>query len=209
MYNPHPSRALNLAFKDKPYQGVAPEDSTFLFIGLDANYDANIEDRPVFHDVMEYHKNGVTFWQRHKVHHPFLLNKYSGNGKRYHHNFAKIGFQPEHASQISFAELMHIPTVGRSLLTMHDLEIDHLKRLNKAILEGSAKHIFLSDGVMKLMDKTRLFPWLKLKEDRGTAPLGSLARLGDKTVYSHLHFSNYGKFQIKMTEQAAAIKALL
>ena len=45
MVRNHPSRKLRELFRAKPYQGVKPESSTFLFVGLDANYCETIEDK--------------------------------------------------------------------------------------------------------------------------------------------------------------------
>src|SRR5690349_6421729 len=97
MYTPHPSRELTELFARKPYQGVAPENATFLFVGLDANYDERIATSTIFSNVLEYHSDGVAFWRAHGVHHPFLLPGYSGDGRVYHRNFARIGFRREHA----------------------------------------------------------------------------------------------------------------
>src|SRR4051812_18140893 len=104
MYQPHPSLELNLRFRHRPFQGAAPSAATFLFIGLDANYDENLERSPSFQTVLEYHRDGVAFWRRHGVHHPFLLPDYRGDGWRYHRTFARIGFSPQHAELVSFAE---------------------------------------------------------------------------------------------------------
>lgn len=38
MYVPHPSARLTELFRSRPFQGAAPEESEFLFVGLDANY---------------------------------------------------------------------------------------------------------------------------------------------------------------------------
>src|SRR5258706_1318579 len=53
MYAAHPSRELNDLFAHKPYQGAAPELATFLFIGLDANYDEQIAEKPIFPKILE------------------------------------------------------------------------------------------------------------------------------------------------------------
>src|SRR5437879_1793360 len=140
MYQPHPSRELNGHFLQRPYQGAEPSLATYLFIGLDANYDENIERTPTFQSVLEYHQDGVAFWRRHGVHHPFLLAEYRGDGRRYHRTFARIGFTSRHAALVSFAELLHVPTVGRNRLTPEDLEPSHLQVLNSAILDGKAQH---------------------------------------------------------------------
>lgn len=208
MYEPHPSNELNALFRHKPYQGATPQEASFLFIGLDANYAPDLEHSSSFRSVLEYHEDGVAFWKRHGVHHPFLLPGYQGDGRRYHKTFARIGFKPKHAHLVSFAELLHKPTVGRSNLVPQDLDQDHLRWLNEAILHGQAKHIFVSAGVARLMKASKAFPWLP----RDSMPAGSLRLLYSepmRTVYSHLHFSNYGKFQKQLEEEANAIAALL
>jgi hypothetical protein len=95
MYIPHPSFELNRRFRLRPYQGVEPSLATFLFVGLDANYSPDLEASPSFQSVLEYHEDGVAFWRRYGVHHPFLLPEYRGDGRRYHRTFAKIGFKPK------------------------------------------------------------------------------------------------------------------
>jgi hypothetical protein len=114
MYSSHPSKRLNDLFENKPFQGQEPERAKILFIGLDANYASNIESCEIFEKIQEYHSDGVAFWQMHGVHHPFLLPEYSGDGRKYHRNFARIGFTPNDAELISFVELLHVPTVGRN-----------------------------------------------------------------------------------------------
>jgi hypothetical protein len=121
MYTPHPSQELTELFSRKPFQGAAPQTATFLFIGLDANYDPRIAASPVFPYVRAYHDDGVAFWRTHGVHHRFLFPGYSGDGRVYHRNFGRNGFKPEHAPLVSFVELLHIPTVGRNVLAAEDL----------------------------------------------------------------------------------------
>jgi hypothetical protein len=170
MYEAHPSRELNANFAKRPYQGVEPWSATYLFVGLDANYDPNIERNPIFPRVLQYHEDGVGFWRGYGVHHPFLLPEYTGDGRRYHKAFARIGFGPKHAALVSFVELLHVPTVGRSRLTPADLHSSHLQMLNSAILEGKPEHIFVSASVMRLMHDSKAFPWLS-KKPTGTGPL--------------------------------------
>lgn len=208
MYQPHPSFELNLQFRHRPFQGVEPSLATFLFIGLDANYDKNIEQSPSFQSILEYHEDGVAFWRRHGVHHPFLLPGYRGDGRRYHRTFAGIGFNPNHADLVSFAELLHVPTVGRNKLTAKDLDTSHLRMLNAAILHGQAKHIFVSAGVARLMRASKEFFWLA-KEPAASRPLRVLYSEPSRSVYSHLHFSNYGKFQHQLEVEVKAISTLL
>lgn len=208
MYQPHPSDELNVRFRHRPYQGVEPSAAAFLFVGLDANYDPALEGSASFRSVLEYHQDGVSFWRRHCVHHPFLLPEYRGDGLRFHRTFAKIGFTPEHAELVSFVELLHVPSVGRNKLEPIDLDPSHLLGINAAILHGKAKHIFISPGVARLMRASKLFPWLP-KEAAGEGPLRVLYSESSRTVYSHLHFSNYGKFQQQLEREIHAISALL
>lgn len=144
MHEAHPSRELNANFRRRPYQGVEPSSAAYLFLGLDANYDRNIERTAIFPRVLEYHEDSVAFWRRYGVHHPFLLREYTGDGRRYHKTFARIGFAPKHAALVSFAELLHVPTVGRSKLAPADLDASHLQMLSSSILEGTPKHVFVS-----------------------------------------------------------------
>jgi hypothetical protein len=142
------------------------------------------------------------------VHHPFLLPEYRGDGRRYHRTFANIGFTPAHADLVSFTELLHVPTVGRNRLAPQDLEPSHLHMLNEAILHGKAKHIFISAGVASLMRASKAFPWLP-KQPVGSGPLRVFYNEPSRSVYSHLHFSNYGKFQLQLENEAHAIATLL
>lgn len=209
MYTLHPSSELVNLFRSSPFQGVAPEDASFLFVGLDANYHPQIENLPVFEKVLAYHSDGVKFWQQNKVHHPFLLPDYVGDGRFYHRSFAEIGFLPEHAELVSFMELLHVPTVGRSQLKADDLLLSHLERLNVAILGGSARHIFIPAGVARLMRSVGVFGWLPAGPVKRLGALSVLRQDGDRTVYSHLHFSVYGKFQEQKVAEAKEIRRLL
>ena len=183
--------------------------ATFLFVGLDANYDADIERLAIFPKIVEYHKDAVSFWEKHGVHHPFLLPGYNGDGKLYHRSFARIGFGPEHANLVSFVELLHVPTSGRSSLRSSDLDAKHLAMLHRAMLGGAAKHIFVSPKVAQLMRETAAFDWLFSAFGDASGPLRVLCRQGNNTVYSHYHFSVYGKFQKQKDSQAVAIRKLL
>jgi hypothetical protein len=204
MYTPHPSNELRQHFAERPYQGADPMAAKLLFVGLDANYDEAIAESPAFPSVLEYHQDGVAFWRRYGVHHPFLLASYRGDGRRYHQTFAKIGFQPDHAHLVSFVELLHLPTIGRSQLIPADLDPGHLKWLDNVIRAGEARHIFVSAGVLRLMQTTDRFQWLR----NSPTPKDSLPVLyddGRRKIYRHLHFSNYGKFQAQLERERTLI----
>ncbi|MES2500702.1 MAG: hypothetical protein V4570_09205 [Pseudomonadota bacterium] len=208
MYKIHPSRELNNLFKYKPYQGVEPSLAHFLFIGLDANYQADIESKEIFKQVTAYHEDSVKFWQKYNVHHPFLLSDYHGDGQRYHRNFSKIGFKAEHANQISFIELLHVPTVGRNKLHASDLDENHLATIDDAILYGKPKHIFASANVLQLIRDSKKFSWLS-KTNQTKEVLPVIFSKNEKSMYKHLHFSNYRNFQLQMEKEASAIFNLI
>ena len=208
MYQLHPSHELNAQFRHRPYQGAEPSAAMFLFVGLDANYAPDLERSPSFAKVIEYHQDGVAFWRRHGVHHPFLLPEYHGDGRRYHRTFARIGFTPSHAHLVSFVELLHLPTVGRNKLEPEDLDFAHLGRLDAAIRRGTAKHVFVSAGVARLMQASNAFPWLP-KQASGSGALRAIYSDAYCNVYVHLHFSNYGEFEEQLQREARAIASLL
>ena len=193
-------------FRAKPYQGATPANAEFVFVGLDANYDAHIESSPAFQRVIEYHDDGVAFWRRHGAHHPFLLAEYQGDGRLYHRNFARTGFGPEDADRVSFVELLHIPTVGVSQLMANDLDSAHLDKLNAFILLGAKRNVFLSDKVVRLMRTSGRFGWLRSPVANQVLPV--LHNVGKTTIYQPLHFSNYGALQARMKLEAAAIADL-
>jgi len=182
VYQPHPGAELNRLFARSPYQGVAPERATFLFVGLDANYAPAIETEPSFPKIAEYHSDGAAFWRKYRVHHPFLLPEYAGDGRLYHRTFARIGFTPAHADAVSFVELLHKPTVGRNALTPEDLDPTHLQNINAAILDGRSRHIFISAAIARLMQLIGLFPWLPRAPNSGEGPLRVWMRRAGKTA---------------------------
>lgn len=209
MYHSHPSQRLNELFTAKPYQGVLPDRAKFLFIGLDANYSDTIETDPIFPKILEYHDDGAEFWRKYGVHHPFLLSGYKGSGRYYHRSFAEIGFGPEHADAVSFAELLHLPTTGQSNLEVHDLDATHIQRLKFWILDGQAEYIFFPAGVARLLKSSKLFPWIPINPIGEEGTLKILLNEPNKRVYKHLHFSNYGKFLEQKRQEAADIRRLL
>lgn len=212
-YTPHPSKELQRIFREKPYQGAHPAEAEFLFIGLDANFDPEIEERSMWQTMEEYLLDGVNFWRTHGVHHPFMLPDYRGDGRKYHRNFADIGFTPDDADRVSFTELVHEPTVGRSSLQVHDLDLPHLEQLNHWIENGTSRYIFVPTSVATMMRASGEFAWMPKRETRLENGLGLWARLpdeihGTKTVYWHYHFSVYGKFEEARLRQARAIGRL-
>ena len=64
---------LQKFFSLKHYQGADPATAQFLFFGLDANYDPNIDDMHFFSEIVSYLEDGVRYWKDRGYHHPFQL----------------------------------------------------------------------------------------------------------------------------------------
>lgn len=208
-YDLHPSEELRVHFQNKPWQGNDPAKALFLFIGLDANY-KNIKDKEILREILDYHNDGVTYWRTKGVHHPFMLPHYRGAGKRYHCKFAEIGFAPEDAELVSFVELLHLPTTGTSHLKPADLSTDHLLYLGKILDYGSARYVFLSPGVARLMRQTREFTWLPKNPLRTDGDLSVLCERNGQIVYEVYHLScHYNKQLGKLNKQIAQIRAIM
>ena len=208
MYQRHPSAKLQDLFKAKPYQGAPPETAEFVFVGLDANYAADIERKEdVFKLVDEYHEDGVRFWRDKGHHHPFLVNDYRGSGRRYHETFAEIGLVRNDASRVSFIELLHVPTVGVSELERADFDVNHLDRINRLIVSEQPRHIFVSSKVVALMRQSKRFGWLRGKRPN-FEELPILYKEGFTTVYQIYHFSAWADVADSMRMQARAILRL-
>ena len=59
------------------------------------------------------------------------------------------------------------------------------------------------------MRATKAFPWLASLPTAQSGPLCVLYRSSTKEIYSHLHFSVYGKFEQRKIEEARAIGSIL
>ena len=151
-YDVHPSSELVRLFVAKPFQGQDPSKAKILIIGNDANYSPEISGHVFFSRILDYHSDGILFWQKQKKHHPFMLAEYpfdkKRGGVRYHLNFSKMGFTSEYAECFSFTELLNIPTMGN---TGDDkerffelLDRDHLIGLENLILGGKKKFVIVN-----------------------------------------------------------------
>jgi len=215
-YNCHTSNRLKACFKKKPWQGNDPTKARFIFVGLDANFDANIEN--TLPEIFDYLDDGVKYWHSNdeEVHHPFRLRRYHGDGRRYHDRFATIGFTPEQAGLVSFIELLDIPTTGGSNLKASDLLPDHLCKLADWFDRGSARYIFfVSSKVTKLMRQTRklhgleLLPLNQVKMDDDFKDLKVLREINGQTIYESYHLSCYGWQWPKLERQIAQIREIV
>jgi len=132
-----------------------------------------------------------------------LISETLGNVERSRHR----GFgRCADACRVSFVELLRIPTVGGSQLVVEVLNAAHLDALNALILRGFKRNVFLSDKVARLMRDSGRFRWLPKPIANQVLP--QLHKVGGTTICQHLHFSNYGALQARMTLEAAAIARL-
>lgn len=79
-FSQHTSPELNHWFSERPFQGQHPLHAKVIFLGYDANYPPDIEERHNCFDLLQqYLADGVRFWENRdgnnpgNKHHPFLI----------------------------------------------------------------------------------------------------------------------------------------
>ncbi|MDA8429533.1 MAG: hypothetical protein M0T70_09785 [Geobacteraceae bacterium] len=160
-FQKHTSDELVDLFFQRPFQGQSPEKASIIFLSSDANYSSKISSDSFFKFILEYQGDGVAFWKKHGYHHPFMLSCYPFNknmaGVPFHRNFSKLKLGPEHAHHISFLELLDVPTIGNKTENRDEffnlLSLAHLKYIENLILGGGHKLFFVSNGVVKDIEK--------------------------------------------------------
>lgn len=197
-YGRHPSEKLNKLFEiqEFPHQGQAPEEALILFVGLDANYSTDISSAAEFFPyILEYQEDGIGFWMKYGVHHPFLLDEYplkkNTGGVPFHKNFAKMRLPPSFANKISFIELIPYPTTGRTkeAVFWELFDTDHAFRLDKLVFKGGRRLIIFSNSVTRKMQRAKklhgAFQWLP-----ETFKLGVMKKINETLVFGAPHFSS-------------------
>ncbi len=198
-YGLHASPELRDLFAADPFphQGQDPYKSKIIVLGLDANYSPEISaDPPFFRHVVEYHEDGVAFWKKYGVHHPFLLPNYplkkNTGGVPYHRRFSWMKLGQEHASHVSFLELLDRPTTGRtewkSFWSLFN--VDHARHIDDLVNTGGPRLILVSQSlVSRYMRHARkehsVFAWLPRE-----FALGQLDRVGKTIIWGAPHFSS-------------------
>lgn len=174
-FKKHTSSEMVELFNRKPFQGQSPEKAKVIFLSSDANYSPEISNHQFFNYILDYQKDGITFWKKYQCHHPFLLPNYPFNkntgGVPFHRNFSKIGLGSEHAEHISFLELLDIPTIGNKSqnkkLFYELVSKSHLEYIENLMIGGGNKLFFVSNGVLKDIAKLKrnhpVFKWLDFK----------------------------------------------
>jgi hypothetical protein len=196
-FQKHPSLLLHNLYKQKNFQGANPIDAKVLFVGKDPNWAFDIETSPIFDLVGEYLVDGVKFWKKYNIHHPFLHPIYEGDGKKYHKAISKLQFKSDFASKISFIEIISFATTGMSstnskkfndyLLSSENRK--HLVELDR-LLNDTGKLIFIFWGLIEHLKfvnkKTGLFEKLA-NIDKSKMIRTDLNKIGN--IYVHKHFS--------------------
>ncbi len=175
-YGIHPNEELRKLFKEKPYQGQDPEKAKIIFLNTDANYPEGLTaDHKFFKYIKEYHKDGVSFWKKYKVHHPFLLDEYPfrTGGLKFHGNFRCLCLDNSYAKYISFVELLDVPTYGNrsnnnNMNIFYELiNENHLKGIDDLVYSDSGKLIFASirsrdafNLMRDIRERYGVFDWL-------------------------------------------------
>ena len=196
-FQKHPSKALINLYNKRNYQGANPIDAKVLFVGKDPNWAINIEELSIFDLVEEYLTDGVRFWKKYNIHHPFLHPKYNGEGKKYHKAISKLNLENKLADKISFIEIIGFPTTGMSSVNCKQFNEyllsqenkNHLVELDK-LLNNPEKLVFLFWGIINylkyLNQKTGLFEKFA-NLDKQSMNRTDLNKVGN--IYFHKHFS--------------------
>lgn len=199
IFQKHPSKLLNELYAVKNYQGADPKDAKILFVGRDPNWSVNLEQMEMFNYVSEYLNDGIAFWNKYKIHHPFLLPDYKGDGKAYHKKFSKLKLNCDLSSKISFVELIGFPTTGMATSKSNKIFLNfllsednknHLVKLDK-YLNNSNKTIFVAWGLIAdfkiIYNKTGLFEKFA-NIDKSEMLITELNQF--ENIFIHRHFSD-------------------
>lgn len=168
IFGEHPSSRLKAAYKG--YQGCIPTKADIIILGKDPFYPIDIEQSPIFDELVAYLETGVDFYinkpgTAYFYHHPFLSKKYSrGNLWRYHSNFRRIfGKCPNGkflsnkdyddyrywAKRTTMIELIGTPTYGMSIVNNNyakqQADSEYQNMLNSA---KNADHIKLIRNIL-------------------------------------------------------------
>ncbi|AXY57694.1 hypothetical protein CDG60_14655 [Acinetobacter chinensis] len=197
VFNKHPSEQLEKLFNSKPYQGQQPEKAKIIFLSSDANYSEEISTHHFFNRIIEYHEDGIKFWQKYQVHHPFLLDEYpfkkNQGGVPFHKRFKSVGLTSEYAKEVCFLELLDIPTIGSmskdKKLFLNLINPDHLKKIDKVFQSDAGQLIFVSKNVIQFMHllkkKYKVFDWL----EPNISKVGDSVKIKSNQLLVIYHFS--------------------
>lgn len=203
LFGKHCAKGLIEAYQKKYWQCQNPKDAQVIFLGLDANWEKDIESNEtgIYNEILNYLDDGVTYWKETRAHHPFLLPNYNkGGGYRYHSNFTKTNISSQYADKVSFVELIGIPTYGRSSksLSLFDkmIDLDYLIDLNDTIFDNRPKLLFIAKSVYdkiqhvkRKMKVNHLFDFDMELGSNFCNRLMNIHNSNNTLVFVHTHFS--------------------
>ncbi len=199
-FQKHTSTEMVSLFHNKPFQGQDPLKAKILFLNSDANYSPQISEHTFFKYILEYQEDGVNFWKKYNVHHPFLLPEYPFDKRKagvpFHRNFSKLNLSSDYADHISFIELLDIPTIGNKSANKNLfwtlISEEHLRNLDMIIQNDNEKLILISGAVLKDMKKMRklynVFNWLDYPSQSKSK---YSYKINNSTIQEIYHFSAY------------------
>ena len=166
-YGKHPSQKLQEIFSQRPFQLQEPEKAKIIILGLDANWDKDLEnDKELFQEILDSLKDGVGYWKKNGFHSPMLSKAYkSKEGKRYHQNFMLLGFTPNDAQDICLLDLLNICTYGKTnddeeafvnFLKSEDNKT-HRQRISELTKDKTKQFYLCGKGVVKYINDLQLF----------------------------------------------------
>ena len=198
-FQKHTSVEMVKLFQDKPYQGQDPRKAKIIFLSSDANYSPRISEHDFFNYILEYQKDGVGFWKKYNVHHPFLLPDYPFNktqaGVPFHRKFSKLKLSSDYSDKISFLELLDVPTIGNKSenrkLFWELVSEKHLRFIDSIIQNDKEKLILAPGAVLEDMVKMKelynVFNWLDYSS-KSAATYSQ--RVNNSTIRKIYHFSS-------------------
>lgn len=203
LFGKHCAKGLVAAYQNKYWQCQNPENAQVIFLGLDANWEKDIESNEtgIYNDILKYLDDGVAYWKEVGFHHPFLLPNYNkGGGYKYHSNFAKTNISSKYADKVSFVELIGIPTYGRSSKSssLFDkmIDLEYLKVLNNTIFDNKPKLLFIAksvyDKIQKVKHKMKANDLFDFDMELGSNFCNRLMNIhssNNTIVFVHTHFS--------------------
>lgn len=201
-FGKHPSSMLQELYKQRFWQCQNPKLAKIIFLSLDANWDYNFEslNPAVVMKIEEYLQDGVSFWEKEGVHHPFLMQDYKkGDGYRFHLNFSKLNISSESAKDVSFVELLNVPTYGMSTAQENRAEFQrlidksHIKNINDLLFSDRKKIVFIPKAayryLLKLNQNDRLLNFDLEPESLTGEEFVNIHNRGNSFIFVCNHFS--------------------
>ena len=166
-FGKHTSQKLQEVFSQRPFQIQEPEKAKIIFLGLDANFDKNLEtDKELFQEFLDYLEDGVGYWNKHGFHTPMLSKLYKSRaGKSYHQKFEMLGLTSKDAQDICFLELLNVCTFGKmsdddneyKKLLNAESNKSHLNRISRLVKDQSKQIYICGTKVVECIEKFQLF----------------------------------------------------